>query len=78
MRLGVNSEAESTWKRPAPEWWEQGRSAAPKHKRQLHYFRVAGRGNLMKARPHVAGLTCQETGCTVEVRSPNLLISKRA
>jgi hypothetical protein len=32
MRLGVNSEAESMWKRPAPERWGQGRSAAQKKK----------------------------------------------
>jgi hypothetical protein len=43
-RFDVNSEAGPMWKRPAPEWWGQGRSAVPK--RQLHYFSVAGRGIL--------------------------------
>lgn len=30
MRLAVNNEAEWTWKRPAPDWWGKGLSAAPK------------------------------------------------
>jgi hypothetical protein len=29
-RLRVNSEAESMWKRPAPDWWGQDRIVVPK------------------------------------------------
>ena len=46
-RLGINSKAESMWKCPAPDRWEQGRSAVAKKATSLIYFSVASRGALI-------------------------------